>query len=144
MGTHVIRHHASWRFLRPRRHYAPPGGVQSVFYPGMHFGSHGPFKPSFDSHSAGLEAMIRICGGFFLILGCMLFTVRWNTINGKLSGLACLGCAANIGYTVYQAMDGGKFVLRPLYPFAAVLALCGLHLMFNANPMPAKVAQKSD
>ena len=45
--------------------------------------------------------MIRICGGYMLIVGCMLFTVRWNTINGKLSGL--IFCGAELSaYNIHQ------------------------------------------
>ena len=43
---------------------------------------------SADDASPELDAMIRFAGGFMVILGCMLVTVRWNTINGKLSGMA--------------------------------------------------------
>ena len=57
------------------------------------FAEVGPFKAflpgvSADDASPELDAMIRFAGGFMVILGCMLFTVRWNTINGKLSGMA--------------------------------------------------------
>jgi hypothetical protein len=65
----------------------------------------------------------------------MLFTVRWNTINGKLSGLACIGSGANLAYTCFSVLDNSVFVLRPFYIYAGVLVLCGLHLMFNANPI---------
>eukprot|EP00656_Telonema_subtile_P039136 TRINITY_DN44273_c0_g1_i2.p2 TRINITY_DN44273_c0_g1~~TRINITY_DN44273_c0_g1_i2.p2 ORF type:complete len:138 (+),score=34.63 TRINITY_DN44273_c0_g1_i2:139-552(+) len=110
------------------------GGIQSTFYPALCFSTYAPLKPFFDGPSSPeLETMIRIVGGFLLILGCMLFTVRWNTINGKLSGLACIGCGANIAYTTFHLLDKEVFVLRPFYIYAAVLALTGLHLMFNAN-----------
>ena len=57
------------------------------------FAEVGPFKAflpgvSADDASPELDAMIRFAGGFMVILGCMLVTVRWNTINGKLSGMA--------------------------------------------------------
>ena len=112
-------------------------GVQSIFYPHLHFEDIGPLKGFFASEHAAhpeLNAMIRILGGFMLILGCMLFTVRWNIINGKLSGLACIGCGANIAHTVFK-LDDEKFVLGPFYCYAGLLVLVGLHLMFNANPM---------
>lgn len=70
-----------------------------------------------------------------LVIGCMLFTVRWNTMNGKLSGIACIGCAVNIAMTVFNGLDSGVFVPRLFYVYVAVMAISGLHLMFNANPM---------
>ena len=54
-----------------------------------------------ESPSAELSAMLSMMGGFLIILGCMLFTVRWNVINGKMSGLACIGCAYNI-FSVFK------------------------------------------
>lgn len=86
--------------------------------------------------------MIKFCGGFMLILGCMLFTVRWNTINGKMSGAACLIAAGNNAYTTFKHFDAEVFVLRPLYIYSGVLFLVGLHLMFNANPL-IKASDKS-
>jgi hypothetical protein len=78
-------------------------------------------------------------GGLLVILGCMLTSVRWNTINGKLSGISCLVFAANTTYATYQ-LDSRSFLPRPFHFYSIVLALAGLHLMFNANPM-LKVAK---
>jgi hypothetical protein len=74
------------------------------------------------------------------VLGCMLFTVRWNTINGKLSGFALIGCAANLASI--GGVPGGAAGPSPLHGYAGVLLLAGLHLLFNANPMLAVVTQK--
>merc|ERR1719491_1947837 len=76
-------------------------------------------------------------GGFMIVLGCMLFTVRWNTINGKMSGLACIGNGMNMAYRIF-ALDDKEFVFRPFYGYAALLVLAGLHMMFNANPVEKK------
>jgi hypothetical protein len=112
------------------------GGFQQMFYPTFQLPD--PVKPFPVTMTGDTEFMVRFCGGFLVILGCMLFTVRWNTINGKLSGLACIGCAANIGYLTFQKLDTGAFVPRVSYIYSVVLLLCGLHLMFNANPLPGK------
>ena len=61
------------------------------------------------SMSSDLSAMMRFAGGFLVILGCTLFSVRWNTINGKLPGLAFIFCAANAACARYYGMDGGNF-----------------------------------
>merc|ERR1711879_341434 len=94
--------------------------------------------------SADAELACRFMGGLLLILGCMLFTVRWNTLNGKLSGLACIICAGNAVYATYFLHDKEIMVPRPFYIYAVVLALCGLHLMFRANPMLPKPANANE
>ena len=119
-------------------------GVQSLAYPDFTFPD--PIKPYFDvAATAETAALSKMMGGIFLILGCMLFTVRWNTVNGKLSGMACIGAAYNIFNVVFNTMDKAIFVLRPFYIIAGVLALTGLHLMFNANAMikPADAKKKA-
>uniref|UniRef100_A0A7S1AY63 Transmembrane protein 35A n=1 Tax=Noctiluca scintillans TaxID=2966 RepID=A0A7S1AY63_NOCSC len=115
------------------------GGCQQIFKPEMQFAKYHPFKPFFDIRAASmtveLEAMIKFCGGFMVILGCMLFTVRWNTINGKMSGLALILAAANSAHTAFKLLDKEVFVPRPFYIYSAVMALTGLKLMFFANPI---------
>jgi hypothetical protein len=69
-----------------------------------------------------------------LVVGFMLFTVRWNPVNGKLPGLALLGCAANIGMTTFNGIDGGVFIPRLLYVHAAVIAVAGIHVIIHPNP----------
>ena len=70
-----------------------------------------------------------------ITMGFMLFTVRWNPVNGKLSGIGCLGCAANIANTTFNALDKGVFVPRLSYVYAGVLALAGLKMFLFPNPM---------
>merc|ERR1711941_28283 len=64
--------------------------------------------------------------------------------NGKLSGLACIICAGNAVYATYFLHDKEIMVPRPFYIYAVVLALCGLHLMFRANPMLPKPANANE
>eukprot|EP00450_Noctiluca_scintillans_P005218 CAMPEP_0194487478 /NCGR_PEP_ID=MMETSP0253-20130528/7744_1 /TAXON_ID=2966 /ORGANISM="Noctiluca scintillans" /LENGTH=141 /DNA_ID=CAMNT_0039327701 /DNA_START=63 /DNA_END=488 /DNA_ORIENTATION=- len=122
------------------------GGCQQIFKPALQFAEYEPLKAFFDipatSMTVELEAMIRFCGGFMIILGCMLFTVRWNTINGKLSGLALILAAANSAYIAFKLLDKDVFVPRPFYIYSGVLALAGLKLMFFANPLIKADAQK--
>mmetsp|Transcript_52035 Transcript_52035/g.111368 ORF Transcript_52035/g.111368 Transcript_52035/m.111368 type:complete len:140 (+) Transcript_52035:88-507(+) len=115
------------------------GGIQQMFYPEYQFKDFPPMKPFFDGKmTADMEIMIKFMGGFLVIIGCMLFTVRWNNINGKLSGLACLGCAANIAWTTYKVMDKETFVPRPFYIYAAVLALLSVHLVLRPKYVPVE------
>ena len=81
--------------MRPLRLSPPPTPHPNPvpLAPEVLFAEVGPFKAflpgvSADDASPELDAMIRFAGGFMVILGCMLVTVRWNTINGKLSGMA--------------------------------------------------------
>ena len=76
-----------------------------------------------------------------IILGAMLFSVRWNTINGKLTGLCVILGSANFAYLTWTA-DKEKFVPQPQYAYATTMGLAGLHLMFNANPMIKKADDK--
>ncbi|KAK3275163.1 hypothetical protein CYMTET_16689 [Cymbomonas tetramitiformis] len=117
------------------------GGFQMMFAPSYQFQDFLPLKAQFTTATPDVEAMIRMMGGFLVILGCMLFTVRWNVVNGKLSGLACIGCGANMAFTMYSRLDAEVFVPRQFYVFAGLLPLVGLHLMFNANPI-IKAAKK--
>ena len=114
------------------------GGFQQIFAPEFLFSVpfDGVVNPFFDAQSStpGLLAMIKICGGLFIVLGCMLFTVRWNTVNGKLSGFALIGSAINLAFAVYR-MDNDTVVSRPSYAYAVLMVLTGIHLMFNANPV---------
>lgn len=73
----------------------------------------------------------------------MGWQVRWNATNGKLTGLGLLFTSAMIGYTVFNS--NGKNIEGPgkvLLEHAALMALAGLHVMFNANPTVV-VADKS-
>jgi len=111
------------------------GGFQSVLYPEFHFQSFMGGKNL--KMTDEMEMMCSMVGGFMIVLGCMLFTVRWNTINGKMSGLACIGNGMNMAYRIF-ALDDKEFVFRPFYGYAALLVLAGLHMMFNANPVEKK------
>mmetsp|Transcript_7480 Transcript_7480/g.9499 ORF Transcript_7480/g.9499 Transcript_7480/m.9499 type:complete len:136 (-) Transcript_7480:1589-1996(-) len=118
-------------------------GFQQIFYPEMQFSEYPPLKACFDAKpTPELEFMIKVTGGLLVILGCALTTVRWNTINGKLTGLAFIGIAGFIAYITFQS-DKESFILRPFYIHAAVFIIVGLHLMFNANPL-LKVTTKQD
>jgi hypothetical protein len=61
---------------------------------------------------AKVEMLLGFAGCFLLIFGCALFTVRWNTINGKLTGLACIGAGANTYYTTLNLLDKGGMYLN--------------------------------
>mmetsp|Transcript_29192 Transcript_29192/g.44103 ORF Transcript_29192/g.44103 Transcript_29192/m.44103 type:complete len:145 (-) Transcript_29192:20-454(-) len=120
-------------------------GIQQMLYPFNHLGQVGFLqsvvpKPTLPM-SADAELMCQFLGGLLLMIGCTLFTVRWNTINGKLSGLALIVAAANGVYRTYF-YDKEVVVPRPIYVYAVVFVLSGLHLMFNANPMPGKADEQ--
>ena len=132
------------------------------------FKAHGPVTPLITlaegaSPSAEVSTLLSVMGGFLIILGCMLFTVRWNTVNGKMSGLACIGCAFNL-FKVFGIQADVEAIIAAQAPpstvsvpqiAALVMLFCGLHLMFNANPLvkaasadstksPAKKSKKAE
>lgn len=116
------------------------GGISNMVSPNVHLGQLAFLQPYVGvadeaTLSPQVDALMRMFGGLLLIIGCMLFTVRWNTINGKLSGLACIIFGANTAHVTYYRLDQEVLVPRPFYVYAAVLTLGGLHLMFNANPL---------
>eukprot|EP00041_Stephanoeca_diplocostata_P003038 m.31530 g.31530 ORF g.31530 m.31530 type:complete len:138 (-) comp13984_c0_seq1:141-554(-) len=120
------------------------GGVQLMYKPSLQYNAFVPqLQDSFSQSSSDVEALLRMLGGFFVALGCILITVRWNTINGKLSGLGMIGCGVNIGYTVFKRMDNEVLVIRPAYLYAATLVLAGIKVMFFANPMIVSKEKKN-
>eukprot|EP00658_Telonema_sp_P-2_P082403 TRINITY_DN8709_c0_g1_i2.p1 TRINITY_DN8709_c0_g1~~TRINITY_DN8709_c0_g1_i2.p1 ORF type:complete len:143 (-),score=47.41 TRINITY_DN8709_c0_g1_i2:675-1103(-) len=119
------------------------GSMQLFWAPDLTFEPIGTFavaalNPA--DKNASLSAVLSILASFFLILSAMLFTVRWNSINGKLSGFMCVGAGVTIARATYFTLDAGVFTPRPLYGYAVLLGLTGLHLMLNANAVikPAK------
>ena len=58
------------------------GGVQMIFSPNYQFAAVGPIQPFFDGSSPSGVMAVKLIGSLLLTLGSMLFTVRWNTING--------------------------------------------------------------
>ena len=78
---------------------------------------------------AALTAL-RFVAGPLLFMGCTLFVVRWNKVNGKAGALGCAFTACCAGANAVAA--GG---LNGWWLVAAVEVATALHLAFNANPM---------
>mmetsp|Transcript_22103 Transcript_22103/g.26065 ORF Transcript_22103/g.26065 Transcript_22103/m.26065 type:complete len:137 (+) Transcript_22103:70-480(+) len=109
------------------------GGLQQIFKPDFDF-NIGPLRGNFDTFSPEMIILTKISGSFLLIIGFALFTVRWNTINGKLTGFGFLLASLNIGHSTFNLIDNGVFILRVNYIYSCLMFLAGLHLMLNANP----------
>jgi len=119
------------------------GGFLQIFKTNVCFQVLGPFNPMAAPPATEPQSqLLQVMGGFMVVLGCMLTTVRWNTINGKLSGLACLGCAANLASVV--GVPGSIDGLSLFHVYSIVALLAGLHLMFNANPMIKAATENKD
>lgn len=111
------------------------GGLQELFAPDVTAnGFAGVFMANFSSISPEVAIMNKMMGGLLIVVGCMLCTVRWNPINGKLSGLACIACGLNMAHTTFFTLDDGVFFPRLFYGYAVILFFAGLHLIFNPNP----------
>merc|ERR1712187_312372 len=115
------------------------------YYPELVFYSPlGTIKPFFDGPSTPETlTMARFMGGLFLFLSFALFTVRWNSMNGKLTGFGLILAAINT-VSLTMGMDNNEFVLRTSHLMALYFVLTALHLAFNANPMltAAMLAEK--
>lgn len=111
-------------------------------YPQHLYQDLGPLKAQFKSETADLSILTKFVASLFLIIALMLSGVKWNKINGKLSGLGCFICAAYVAYSSYMA-DGEKFVPHLFYVYSGILFLGGLHIFaFPSNPLPPKSAKK--
>ena len=111
-------------------------GLTSIFAPSVWFQSCGPMQPMFDesAKSEPLMAAIQFGGALFIFMFLVLFSVRWNTVNGKAGAVGCVVVAAQ-AVQVALRMDEYNFKMRPWYLLAAVFMATAFHLAFNANPM---------
>ena len=109
------------------------GGITAVLAPEYALMPLGPLKGVFDGKvlSAEEEMLVKLAGSLMAILGCMLFTVRWNTVNGKLSGFAMT--MAGVNFLVMTYKSGSTFVPRTSSICVFFFIFGGLQLMFRAN-----------
>jgi uncharacterized membrane protein YjfL (UPF0719 family) len=115
--------------------------VQLFAFPATLFEDIGPLKAQFTAKSSDMDAAIKLCGGLFLIIGMALTGVKWNPINGKMSGVAGIVAAGFTAYTTFKS-DSEVFVPRLFYAYAAVL--CGgaaKIALLPSNPMPEKTPE---
>ncbi|CAE7391369.1 unnamed protein product [Symbiodinium pilosum] len=113
-------------------------GLSWYFYPEHLFQDLGPLKAQFSSNSADLAALIKFVAGLMVIIALMLSGVKWNPINGKLSGLGGFVAAGYTAYSTYVA-DKEAFIPRLFYVYAAVIFLGALHIFaFPSNPLVKK------
>ena len=137
------------------------GGILQMYNPNaMLTAANGPFQGMFNAppaphildEAAGvaapvlekeLEMMTRWCGGMMMIVGSMLYTVRWNPINGKLSGFVLAVQGAFTAHLIYTKYDKETFVLRPFYVYALMMVLSGFKIFFFPNPMPGREPKKA-
>lgn len=89
-----------------------------------------PMLPMLDvkTWDPSLELIVRVGGALKIVLACMLSTVRWNDVNGKLSGIAFLLVAGVSTYLQYE-YDKKTFLMRPLYVLALLCVITFVHLV---------------
>ncbi|CAE7948982.1 hypothetical protein AK812_SmicGene5164 [Symbiodinium microadriaticum] len=108
------------------------------FYPEHLFQDLGPLKAQFRSQSADLATLIKFVAGLMIIISLMLSGVKWNPINGKLSGLGGFVAAGYTAYSTYSA-DKEVFLPRLFYVYSLVIFLGALHIFaFPSNPVVKK------
>jgi len=109
--------------------------VQSIFYTGTLFDDLGPLKANFLGNTPDTIAAAKFCGGLLLVIALMLSSVKWNKANGKMAGLGCFLCAANILHLTSK-MAGGVTTLRQFHVVALALVVGGVHVfMYPSNPL---------
>jgi len=107
------------------------------FYPDHLFQDLGPLKAQL-KQSPDVALMIKFVAGLLLVIALMFSGVKWNPINGKMAGLGGFVASGNIAYQSFTA-DGGVFVPRLFYIYAASIFLGALHIFaFPSNPLIAK------
>ena len=112
--------------------------IQCIWYPEMMFRSIGPFSPVFGTASKDLAAAIGNIGARMFVLGCMFSAVKWNKINGIMSGIGSILSVCGIVYKATTSSIGGGG-LNLLHLYAAALFLGGIHVkFFPSNPVPPK------
>jgi hypothetical protein len=113
-----------------------------IFYPEHLFQDIGPMKAQFTSKSADLSAMIELIGCLMLVIALIFSGVKWNPINGKMSGFGGLVIGGYTAYFTFKA-DSNAFVLRIFYAYAIKLLLGSIHILFfPSNPLPPKKDKK--
>jgi len=110
------------------------------FYPDHLFQDLGPLKAQFQpsSQSPDVAIMIKFVAGLMLVVALILSGVKWNPINGKMAGFGGFVASGIIAYQSFTD-DGGVFVPRLFYIYAAVIFLGALHIFaFPSNPTIVK------
>jgi len=110
------------------------------FYPDHLFQDLGPLKAQFhpSSQSPDMTLMIKFVAGLMLVIALLLSGVKWNPINGKLAGMGGFVASGIITYRSFTG-DGGVFVPRLFYIYAALIFLGALHIFaFPSNPTIVK------
>jgi len=112
------------------------GGVQSIFYPTLLTQDlSNRVKASFTTPSAELDSMIGFCGGLLLAVGTILSSVKWNPVNGKMSGMAYFLCVINAGIIASHRASYGSGMYFIFY--SVVFLVAGLHIFaFPSNELP--------
>jgi hypothetical protein len=117
-------------------------GLAAIFTPHLYMMDIGPISPLLGSCNVTGEhltatqetdVLLSIFGSMLVLSGLVLFSVRWNTTNGKASGFGFLLAALNCVKIALQLDD--ELVFRGWWIFAVVFVLTALHLIFNANPL---------
>lgn len=116
-------------------------GLTAIFAPDLWAKDIGPIKAFFDKAHVNPSAL-SFAGSILIFVGLVLFSVRWNKVNGKAAAFGTLVIATNSVMIAWR-MDGA-FVLRGWHIFSFIFLIATVHLAFFANPMltAAMLAEK--
>merc|ERR1711907_36681 len=102
----------------------------------------GPLKAWLSKPGSDVDILIKFMSGLFLTLGGMMFSVKWNPANGKMTGLGLFVASLSTAYATF-AGDANVFVPRIVYGYCFVLLLGGIHVFFMpSNPTVKQVMGK--
>ena len=118
-------------------------GLIATFTPDLWTKDIGPFKAFFDKAHGVDHLAMSFVGSILIFMGLVLFTVRWNKINGKAAALGTMIIATNSAAIAWR-MDG-RLVLRGWHIVSAIFLAATMHLAFFANPnYTAEMLQKKE
>lgn len=116
--------------------------LAGFFYPDHLFEDIGPLKAQYHKkNDADLMLAIKFSYGLMTIVAMVLSSVKWNPINGKMSGL---GGFIGAGYLVYGTLKADSTAIGIFYVYAAFLFFGALHIFaFPSNPKLKPLEDKS-
>eukprot|EP00729_Bicosta_minor_P008687 gene8687-27501_t len=113
-------------------------GLTAIWAPQYYYTDVGPMKAFFEGGDEAMSpneaTLLNLVGASLIFMFWALYSVRWNTVNGKAAAVGTATLATTCGRIAWK-MDGGELVFRGWHVLMVLYVLTTLHLAFNANPM---------
>merc|ERR1711920_811270 len=113
-------------------------------WPAHLFQDFGPIKALYTEESPELSLLIKFVGCLMLMLGFMFWGIKWDPINGKLSGLGCIIISGSLCYNTWAA-DDRSIVPNITWLWSLVFFMGACHIMcFPSNPKPSNELKEEE